>query len=422
MYEIININGATFIFSPFSRMESASLGVFLRIGSRFEQKPVKGIAHFLEHMVFKGSNKYSHRQIKQEVEGRGGDLNAFTSQEITAYYANFLNKNLKYTLDILLDMAYNPLLKIADINKEREVILEEIKMYNDLPAPRAVMLLDRLLWENHPLGEEIIGYESTVNKINRNDLNDFKNKYYVPSNTVIAFSGAVDKKQVVDLLRLKITPKNKNVNLKTIVPSDSKKIRIKCEKKSLQQSHLCVGFRSVSYLSKDKLTAQLINIILGANMSSRLFESLREKKSLCYDISTELRKYKDSGAFVIHAGLDKTKILVALRAIIKELSKIKEKEVSQKELSRAKDYLLGQVIMSLERPGGRMFYAAQSYINLGRIDLLSDIKRKIEIINPKHLKTTAQSIFKFSNICISCVGDIDEKIEEKIKKIVNHEH
>ncbi len=420
MYEINTINKVTFIFSPFQGMESASLGVFLRIGSRFEKKPVKGIAHFLEHMLFKGSKKYSHRQIKREVEGRGGDLNAFTSQEITAYYANFLSKNLRYTLDILLDMVYNPLLKTADINKERTVILEEIKMYNDLPAPRAIMLLDRLLWENHPLGEEIIGYNSTVNKINRNDLNSFKNKYYIPSNTVIAFSGAACKKEVSDFLKLKTVPNNNRVKLRTVAPVELKGIQIKCEKKSLHQSHLCVGFRSISYLSKDKTAAQLINIILGANMSSRLFESLREKKSLCYDVSTELRKYKDSGAFVIHVGLDKGKILIALRTIMDELSRIKEKEVSNKELSRAKDYFLGQVTMGLERPGGRMFYAAQSYINLGRIDLLSDIKKKIKLINAQHLKKIAQSIFKFSNMCISCVGDIDEGIEEKIRKIVNN--
>ncbi len=204
MHEVININGADFIFSPFQNVETASVGVFLRGGARFEDRKVKGIAHFLEHMLFKGSRSYSHRQIKREIEGRGGSLNAFTGQEITAYYAHFLNKNLPRALDILLDMVFNPLLKEAEANKERNVILEEIKMYNDLPSFRAGMFLDGLLWKNHPLGEEIIGHVATVKGIKRKDLDNFRKKYYIPSNIVISFSGAYNKDKIVDLLDKKI--------------------------------------------------------------------------------------------------------------------------------------------------------------------------------------------------------------------------
>ena len=178
MREVININGTTLLLFPFKTRETASLGVFFRIGSRFESKKVKGIAHFLEHMVFKGSKKYSHRKIKEEIEGRGGSLNAFTSQEMTGYYAHFLNKNLPQTLDILLDMVFNPILSKKDTEKERKVILEEIKMYNDLPTSRASMLFDRLLWKNHPLGEDVIGSVSTVKNTKSSDLAKFKNKYY----------------------------------------------------------------------------------------------------------------------------------------------------------------------------------------------------------------------------------------------------
>ncbi|MFA5272469.1 MAG: pitrilysin family protein, partial [Candidatus Omnitrophota bacterium] len=192
MYEITNINGATFIFSPFQDVETASLGVFLKVGSRFEKANVRGISHFLEHMVFKGSKHYSYKEIKQEIEGRGGALNGFTSQESTAYYAHFLNKNLHLTLDILLDMVFYPRLMMSDIKKERNVILEEIKMYNDLPSSRATSILDKLLWPENSLGEEIIGSFSTVSKIQKEDLAGFKNSYYEPSNIIISCSGYAD--------------------------------------------------------------------------------------------------------------------------------------------------------------------------------------------------------------------------------------
>lgn len=421
MYEIIDISGATFIFFPFQNIETASLGVFLRIGSRFEQRSLKGIAHFLEHMLFKGSRRYCCRRIKQEIEGRGGTLNAFTSQELTAYYAQFLSKNFKTTLNIIMDMVYNPVFAQRDIDRERKVILEEIKMYNDLPAARAVVLLDRLLWEDHPLGEEVIGYAPTVKKVGRADLIRFKQKYYTPFNTVIAFSGSRAKDEIAGFLRKIIKPDNQRVSFKASPPLPCRGLRIKCEKKNLEQVHLCLGFRGVSYLSRQRLVMQLINVILGANMSSRLFDNLREKKSLCYEISTEVRKYRDSGAFVIHTGLDNHKILIATRAIIRELIRIKNKPVGEQELSRAKDYLLGQLAMSLERPAGRMFHFAQDYLTRGKIQPFSDLQREVHAVRPPQIMKLAQAIFDFSNLRISCVGNIGSNCQEQISKVVQYE-
>ena len=418
MYEIININGLDFIFSPFRNIETASLGIFLRAGSRIEEKRLKGVAHFLEHMVFKGSRNYSHRQIKREIEGRGGSLNAFTSQEITAYYAHFLNKNLPKTIDILLDMVFSPLLKSSEVNKERNVILEEIKMYNDLPSPRAGALLDSLLWKNHPLGEEIIGYVPTVNKINHLELENFRRKYYAPSNMIISFSGDYSKEKIIDLLVKKIKKVKGKTKLRYYRPSPCRGLEIKCERKNLEQSHLCLGFRSISYSNEKRLTAQLINIILGANMSSRLFEELREKKSLCYDISTEVRKYRDSGSFSVHLGLDKSKLATALKIVLRELDKIKQKKVSIKELSRAKDYFLGQTAMGLERPQGRMFYLAESFLTLGKIYKFSQIKERMKSVTPQEIKNLAGDIFKFDNMRISYVGNIEDNAEMGIRKII----
>ena len=418
MHELIPIKDATLIFSPFEDIQTSSLGIFLKTGSRYETKNIRGIAHFLEHLLFKGSKKYTHKKIKREIEGRGGSLNGFTSQEVTAYYTHFLNKNLKPTLDILVDMVFNPLLKKIDIEKERNVILEELKMYDDLPLPRASAILDGMLWPNHPLGEEVIGVVDTVKSIDRNDLAAFKNKHYLSANMVISCSGNIDRLQLTKLLEQRIKKVKVASSRAQTAPKPLKGLHIKAEGKSLQQTYLCMGFRGPSYRSNKIFTAQLLHIILGANMSSRLFEEVREKRGLCYDISTEVKKYNDSGALIVHLGLDKSRIEVALKAILRELQRIKDTLVSPKELERAKDYLLGQIVMRLERPQGRMFYMADNYISLKKIYTTDQIREKIYQINTPQVKALAKEILTFKDMCISCVGDVDnQRIEGKIRAI-----
>ena len=420
MQKIIKIDDLTLIFSPLNNLETASLGIFLRTGSRDEKKDTKGIAHFLEHLLFKGTKNYSHRQIKKEIEGRGGALNGFTSQESTGYYAHFLKKNIKSALDILADMVFNPLLREEDIEKERNVILEEIKMYNDLPASKVLMLVDKLLWPDHPLGDEVIGYFPTVKKLQRKSLLNFKNSHYHPSNMVISCAGDFKEEKIVSLVKSKIASSAaKKVGLPRKGPATLSGVSVCVENKNLEQSHLCIGFRSPSYLSKEKFVTDITNIILGANMSSRLYEEVREKRGLCYDISTEAKKYQDSGAFIIHLGLDKSKIMVALKSILKELARLKDKEIPLKELGRAKDYFLGQITMSLEHPQGRMFFLADSYIHLGKVYSFDEVKKKIEAVTPTQIKRLAKDIFDVRNMCISCVGDVNKDLEYRIKRTVN---
>ncbi|MFA5270973.1 MAG: insulinase family protein, partial [Candidatus Omnitrophota bacterium] len=199
-------------------------------------------------------------------------------------------------------------------------------------------------------------------------------------------------------------------------PSALRGVHVKIENKKLEQSHLCIGFRSISYLNDQRFVVEVLNTILGGNMSSRLFEEVREKKALCYEISTDVKKYRDDGGFVIHVGLDKTKIPVAVASIFNELDKIKAKKVFAKELTRAKDYILGQITMALERPQGRMFYLAESFLSLGKIYSLAEIKKEIEKISPEDIMKLAREIFTFKNLCVSCVGDIEEKTGKVIKE------
>lgn len=416
MYQRVKIGPLNFIHSSLAGFETASLGIFLKVGSRLEKNNQKGIAHFLEHMLFKGSLGYSYKKIKQEIEGRGGHLNGFTSKELTAYYAYFLKKNTLVTLDILLDMVLNPSLLSREVDKERSVVLEEIKMYNDISSSKARTILDELLWQNHPLGSDIAGSEESIKKISRKDLFDFKTNFYNPGNMVISFSGDFPLAKIKTLIEKKIKRRTKRKKIIQRKPAPGKNLRIKVEKKDVQQLHLCLGFRSIAYSSSKRITQQLLNVILGANMSSRLFESLREKRSLCYDISTEIKEFKDSGAFVIRLGLDRKRIKTALAVIKKELEKIRTKEVSKSELIRAKDYFLGQLSMSLEQPQGRMFYLAQSYIRTSKIESFVELKGQVEAISPCKIREFASELFNFKKVSVSAVGDIGSRLDKKIKE------
>lgn len=418
MYQKIKINGLDFIHSFFPGFETASLGIFLKTGSRFEKKHQKGIAHFLEHMLFKGSRAYSYKKIKREIEGKGGLLNGFTSKEITAYYACFLNKNTLKVLDILLDMVLNPLLFSKEIEKERSVILEEIKMYNDLPSARAKTILDSLLWQNHSLGDDIAGYQQTIKKIKRKDFFDFKNNFYLPSNMVISFCGNFSLDKIKNFINDKTKKIKKTKKTYSFKPKSSTGVKIKTEKKDTQQLHFCAGFQSIAYRSDERITQQILHVILGANMSSRLFESLREKKSLCYDVSTQVKEFRDSGAFALSLGLDKRRLDLALAIIKKELVKITEKKVKKSELSRAKDYFLGQLLMSLENPQGRMFYLAQSHIKAAKIENLVRVKDLVKEVSPCRLRDFSSRLFNFRNICVAAVGNVDAGLEERIKKLL----
>ncbi|MCF7871097.1 MAG: insulinase family protein [Candidatus Omnitrophica bacterium] len=418
MYKIVNIGPLKLIHSSFFNFKTASLGVFLKTGARFEKKREKGIAHFLEHMLFKGTHRYSYKRIKREIEGKGGILNGFTSQEVTAYYAHFLKKNSLVVLDILLDMVLNPILSPQEVKKERGVILEEIKMYNDIPSSCAKTILDSLLWESHPLGQDIIGTEKTVQSITRKDLKNFKDKFYTPSNIVISFCGDFSLDKIRNFIEKKIGKKKKRKSIYQKKPTKLKGIKIKIEKKDTQQLQLCLGFRSVSYQSNKKIIQNLLHVLLGANMSSRLFESLREKRSLCYDISTEPKFFKDSGAFIIKLGLNKENLGIALAVIKKELIKIKSRQIGKTELTRAKDYFIGQISMSLEQAQGRMFYSAQNYIKTTKIESLDEIIKQVRAVDSRGINDFAKELFDFNNLAVSVVGNGEQVLAGQIKAVL----
>ncbi|MCM8792639.1 MAG: insulinase family protein [Candidatus Omnitrophica bacterium] len=413
MYEkSILDNGLKVISYKMIQRSSVGVGLWVKGGSRFEVEENQGVAHFLEHLFFKGSKHYSCRQIKQSIEGVGGSINGFTSEEFCCYFVKIPYKHLSLALDILIDMILNPLLLEDDINKERNVVLEEIKLYHDLPQNYVHQLLDELLWPNHPLGRSILGTYETINSLRRKDILLFKENYYFPSSMVIAACGNLEHKELLERVK-KHMPSveiKKKINFQRI-PHYSERPKVKISKRNIEQIHLALGFHGVSRTNRDRYALSILHIILGANMSSRLFNEVREKKGLAYDIGTHVQFFLDSGSFVIHAGIDPKKIRLTLKVIIKELEKISNTPPTLSELKRAKDYYLGQLSIFLEDTLEHMLWLGENFISLDKIITFKEIEQKIQRISTKEIMFLAKDIFIPHRRKLALVGPIEE--EEK---------
>jgi predicted Zn-dependent peptidase len=401
-------NGLRIISNNLKSREAVSLGIWIGVGGRFEPDADRGISHYLEHMLFKGSKKYCCQDIKESIEGKGGYLNAFTAEEFTCYLVKVLKNNLYESLDILSDMVLNPVLDEEEINKERTVIIEEIKMYKDLPQHFVLELLDELLWSNHPLGQNLAGTIETVSAIDKLKLSNFQKKFYRDCNIVISVCGAFDSNKLTS--RVKKIFSNKQIG-QIINPSPIKDenltAKIKCLNKDTEQSHLALGFRSYNRSHPDRFALDLLNIIMGANMSSRLFQEVREKRGLAYAIGSNVKRFKDTGAFIVHAGVDNRKVEDAVGVIAQELEKVK-KGVNLSEFKRAKDFYLGQLIMSLEDVSDYMLLMGESIMSLDRVYTLKEIKAKVTKVTISDIKRVAKETFDLDNINLSLISPAAE--------------
>lgn len=409
-------NGVRIVCDAGLDQESSAIGVWIDTGARYEQREAKGVAHFTEHLLFKGSKNYTYKALKREIEGRGGMLNGFTSQEITCYYAKVLNPHVLRTLDILLDMVLFPLLGERDIEKERKVILEEIKMQQDLPQSRSEMLLDELLWGEAPLGCDVIGTERTVRAIARRDISLFLKQHYTAPRILITVCAKTAPGEIRSLIEDKCGALvRKKDGAQAFVPSPVHKgVQIKVEKKDLFQTHCTLGFKACR--RKDPLVwvFKLMHVILGANMSSRLFERIREERALAYDVATACRFYHDSGCFSVHTGLAPEHVLLTLKVTLKELARMKQAPVGIKEFRRAQDFVLGQMVMAFERPMERMLYIGESLLGLGYIPSPDEVREKILEVSPRVLQRLAAQVFSGRTLKVALVGNVDPALSAAI--------
>ncbi len=414
-------NGLKIIAHQMSGKKSLGLGIWINIGGRYESSKNKGMAHFLEHLLFKGTKKYSCRKLKESIEGKGGALNGFTSEELTCYLVKVPCQYLEGALDVLSDMVINPALLDEDIEKEKTVILEEIKMYKDLPQSYVYELLDELLWPGQALGSPIIGTEESVSKVQRDDLASFKRESYTPSNIVVSAAGNLDYERLAKAVT-KFFSSLKKETINTFLKAQEKQgiPQFKALHKDTEQTHLAMGFHSLKREHPLKHALGILHIILGANMSSRLFNEVREKRGLAYEIGTAVKRFSDTGAFIVHAGIDNRKVVETIKLISKELEKAKDTLVTKDEFLRAKEFYAGQLMLSLEDSLDHMLWIGETTAVLDKTYSLEDIIDEVNSVKREDVRQVAQAVFKKEKLNLSLIGPI-KPIEEKIRKEIGIE-
>jgi len=409
-------NGLKIVAYKMPQMKSVALGIWIATGGRYENIRNRGISHFVEHLLFKGTKKRTAAQIKNSIEGVGGSLNGFTSEEATCYLIKVLGRHLKLGLDVLGDMVLNAAFDPGDIDKERLVILEEIKMCKDHPDSHVNELLVELMWPGQNLGIPLMGTFETVNSFERKDIIAYRDKSYNPSNITIVACGDVDWHSLFrDCERIfSKRKKGKLCSYEKMKISQSSP-RTNILNKDTEQTHIAVGFHSPSRRNPARYAMDLLNIVLGANMSSRLFHQLREKKGLAYTIGSHLDYYADGGAMLIEAGVDNRKISDAIQLMLRELSKIKRNPITKRELEGAKEYYQGHLLFLFEDTVSHMLWVGKRIVTddepIDKEEILNRIKK---ITMDDILKLSAQ-VFRKENLNIAIIGPTGEKEKEIIE-------
>ncbi len=401
-------NGVRVVTSSVPHMQSVSLGVWIGVGSRHESKAMGGASHFLEHLMFKGTGKRSALDISQAIEGRGGYLNAFTQEESTCYYARVGYDHIWSALDVLIDMVLDPRLDAGDIDKERHVILEEMMMYRDQPHHLVHEMLESAVWPQHPLGRAVIGTEKSVGGMSRDDLCHFKETKYVPANTVIAFAGRVDHEACVARVSGHMESLERGVMPRSVrYTGGEKQTKAVLASKDIEQTHVALGFRVFGRLDKRRHALKLLNTVLGDNMSSRLFQIVRERHGLAYSIHSGCHLYADSGLLTISAGLDQRRTERALQLIMKELGRLRDQPISASELKRAKDYVVGQLRLGLESTSNQMMWIGENLLTHGRVIDPEETIRATQAVTAEGIQKVSRTFLKKGRLSISMVAPIE---------------
>lgn len=404
-------NGLTVAVNSMDHMESVSLGIWVKAGVRYEDNSNNGITHLLEHLLFKGTKTRDMKKIKEEIEGRGGSFNGFTAEEFTCYLVKLLAKDAELGVDILSDMVLNPRLDEKEVEKEKGVVIEEINMYKDIPAQHVHEVLSEMLWPGQPLGLPLAGTAESVRALTRKDVIGYKETFYNPNNMLIVGTGRIKEKELSRLAGkyLSNVAKRENPKFKAATVSQGEAV-LNLTSKDTEQTHMAMGFHCPDRFHPDRYAASILNVILGANMSSRLFHTVRDELALCYEISSSIRRYEDSGAFVIGAGLDETNLVKALDVIFRELDSLKKKAVAKEELNRAKEFYKGQLLFTLEDTMSFMLWLGEKVVTGEKELNAKNIISKIDSISEDDLMRVAQGIFKNEDINLAVIGPVkDEK-------------
>jgi predicted Zn-dependent peptidase len=400
-------NGIRVITETMPHVRSVSVGIWLGCGARHEPQEHNGISHFVEHMVFQGTERRTAEEIARSVDSIGGNLDAFTAKELVSFNTKVLDEHLPLAFDVLADLVLRPLFREQDIEKEKAVVLEELKMETDSPEYLVHELFAGRFWKNHPLGMPILGTRKTIQAFSRPVLESFFHATYRPANIIITAAGNLKHAALLELAEREFGDlKDTGGRPQVSVPNPHPHILLK-SKKALEQVHLCLGVPCYPVGHELRYACYVLNTILGGGMSSRLFQNIREKRGLAYSVFSELNLFRDTGCLLVSAGTSLAAAEKVVRLILEEFRRFKNELVSADELRRAKDQLKGSLMLSLESTSSRMSNLARQQLYFGRFFDLDEILAGIEAVTAEELARIAGEFFQSDKIALTLLGELN---------------
>lgn len=400
-------NGLTILTEEMPHIRSVSIGIWIKTGSRDENPEWNGISHFAEHMVFKGTRNRNAEQIAREVDSVGGNMDAFTAKECICFDVKVLDEHLPKALDILSDLVLNPVFDPGELARERGVILEEIKMDEDNPDYLVHEIFTQNFWKDHPLGKPILGTKETVKKFEQQMLFDYYRRFFIPNNMIISVAGNLKHERFVELAKEKFAALLAGPNgFHQDPPKIQARINMR-NKKALEQVQICIGVPSLPIGHERRFSSYILNTLLGGGMSSRLFQSVREKQGLAYAIYSELNPYRDTGCMCVYAGTSRENAPKVVQSVVGEFRTLKNEAVPEEELRRAKDQLKGSLMLSLESSTARMSNLARQELYFDRFYSMDEIIDRVEAVTTEDLIQLAQDYFQTGSIAVTVLGNLN---------------
>lgn len=408
-------NGLRIVTVPARDNPSVTVMVLVETGSNYETEAQNGLSHFLEHMCFKGTVARPRSiDISREFDAIGAENNAFTSNEMTGYYAKAARKHFGKVLDLVSDLYLNPTLPSADLEKERGVILQEISMYEDLPQRKVHDVLEKLLYGETSFGRPILGPAENIKKFSRADFVDYRKKHYIAEKTIVIVAGDVDEREVKAEVKkyFKNIPRGKKIPEPKIKESQTAPA-LKIHFKKTDQAHMILSFRAFGAQDKRMSALELLSTILGQGMSSRLFQKMREEMGACYYVKTAVNDYTSYGSFAIATGIEARRAEEVVKALVAECRKLLDEEVSKEELDKAKEHYIGQLYMNLETSDALAEFYADQEISSKKSKTPGEIEKEIRKITPKDVMKVARDIFRNDRLNLAIVGNISDEMPLK---------
>lgn len=411
-------NGLRIITVPMKDTQTATVVVMVGVGSRYEKKNEAGLSHFIEHMMFKGTQKRpTTLSISEELDAIGGEFNAFTSKDVTMYYAKADARHLATALDVISDMYLNSKIETEEIEREKGTIIQELSMYEDTPMRSVGDVFEGMLYPENPLGLDIVGNKKTIQSFKRKDFVEYMQKFYVANDTVICVAGKIQDGKIIAQIKKAFASMKKGQKPhaeKVVEKQKSPKVKVKFKK--TDQTHLIFGNRAYAEGHKDRFALSILSIILGGNMSSRLFTEVRERRGLAYSVRTSVDNFKECGYIATQAGVEHKNLEETVRVILGEYKKIATEKVGEKELQKAKDFIKGKGVMGLESSDEVAMFFIDQELKKKKIMTLPEIFAKIDKVTPDDILRVARDIFKDKTLNLAVIGP--HKNEKKLEKLL----